>query len=149
MNRFDSTVRAAGKTATGIPVPAEAIEELDAGRKPAVKITIGSYSYRTTVASRGDVFLIPLSAENRKGAGVEAGDDVKVKIELDTEPRLLEVPGDFQAALDADAKAREAFEPLSYSRKQRLVAPVANGKTPETRERNIDKAIKALREGSA
>jgi uncharacterized protein YdeI (YjbR/CyaY-like superfamily) len=39
------------------------------------------------------------------------------------------------------------FEGLSYSKKQRLVLPVANGKTPETRQRNIDKAMTALREG--
>lgn len=149
MTSFDSTIRAAGKTATGIPVPPEAIEALAAGKKPAVKVTIGSYSYRTTVASRSGTFLIPLSAENRRGAGVEAGEVVKVELELDTAPRVLEIPDDLQAALDADAKAAATFEPLSYSRRQRLVLPVANGKTTATRERNIAKAIRALREGSA
>nr|WP_281169509.1 DUF1905 domain-containing protein [Paenibacillus harenae] len=70
------------KTATGIQVPDEVVESLGAGKKPAVKITIGDYSYRSTVASMGGVFIIPVSAEHRSGAGVSAGGEVDVDIEL-------------------------------------------------------------------
>ena len=85
--------------------------------------------------------------ESGKDAGVEAGETVDVDLELDTQPRELAVPKDFAKALDKDAKAKRVCDGLSNSNKQRLVLPVANGKTPETRQRNIDKAMAALREG--
>jgi uncharacterized protein YdeI (YjbR/CyaY-like superfamily) len=92
-------------------------------------------------------YMIGVSAENRLAAGVSPGEMLDVDLELDTQAREVEVPPDFRKALDRDARAKKAFEGLSYSGKTRWVAPVANGKTPETRQRNIDKAIKALREG--
>ena len=146
---FHATVELGGKTATGIRVPPEVVEALGAGKKPAVSVTIGSHTYRTTIASRSDLFLLPLSAENRTAAGVSAGDEVDVRIELDTAPRVLAVPADFQAALDADPPARAVFDGLSYSRRQRLVLPVEGAKAAETRQRRIDKAMVALREGTA
>ena len=62
--RFQATVQLNGKTATGIEVPDEAVAELGQGQRPPVRVTIGSYSYRTTVARLGGRFLVPLSTEN-------------------------------------------------------------------------------------
>jgi hypothetical protein len=149
MLRFRSTVQLAGKTATGMPVPTEVVESLGAGRRPAVRVTVGGHTYRTTVGTRGGEFKLPLSAENRERAGVSAGEEVEVAIELDTEPRELTVPPDFAAALGRDARASRFFDGLSYSRKQRIVLSVEGAKTEETRRRRIAKAISGLREGRA
>ncbi len=94
-------------------------------------------------------FMLPVSAENRVGAGVAAGDEVDVEIELDTEPRELAVPPDLAAALDADPDpdARRQFDSLSFSRRQWFVLGVEGAKQEETRRRRIDKAIVTLREG--
>ena len=99
--RFRATVQLNGKTATGIEVPDEAVAELGQGQRPPVRVTIGSYSYRTTVARMGGRFLVSLSAENRAAAGVAAGDEVEVDLELDDAPRQVEVPADLKAALRA------------------------------------------------
>jgi bifunctional DNA-binding transcriptional regulator/antitoxin component of YhaV-PrlF toxin-antitoxin module len=144
---FRTTVLLGGKTATGLPVPDDVVEALGAGKKPAVTVTLGGHSYRTTVASRGGQFLVPLSAENREKAGVAAGDDVEVEIVLDTAPRELEIPEDFVAALAADPEARKRFESLSYSGKQRFVLPIGQAKAEETRQRRITKAVTDLRAG--
>ncbi len=72
--KFRATILLAGKTATGIEVPHEVIAALDSGKKPPVRVTLGDHTYRTTIAPRGERFLIPLSAENRESAGVSAGD---------------------------------------------------------------------------
>src|SRR5437867_2613673 len=98
--RFHSEVRLGGKTATGIPVPPEVIAGLGSSKRPAVRVTINGYTYRTTVATVGGEFMLPISTENRQGAGVAAGDQVDIDIELDTEPRLVNVPSDFASALD-------------------------------------------------
>ncbi|MEU0794902.1 YdeI/OmpD-associated family protein [Amycolatopsis sp. NPDC005961] len=145
--KFRTQVLLGGKTATGLPVPADVVEALGAGKKPAVTVTLGGHSYRTTVASRGGQFLLSLSAENREKAGVAAGDDVEVEIALDTAPRELEIPPDLAAALAADETAKARFESLSYSGKQRFVLPIGQAKTEETRQRRVAKVITDLRAG--
>ncbi|MCZ2094955.1 MAG: DUF1905 domain-containing protein [Anaerolineae bacterium] len=63
--------------ATGIPVPAEAVAALGSHKRPPVKVTIGGYSYRSTVAVMDGNFMLPLSAENRDAAGVKTGDQIQ------------------------------------------------------------------------
>ena len=145
--RFRTTVELGGKTATGMRVPDDVVEGLGAGRRPAVRVTVGSHTYRSTIASRGGVYLLPLSAENRAAAGVAAGDEVDVDVEVDTEPREVAVPDDLAAALAEDDAARQAFEALPYSHRQRHVLAVEGTKNPETRQRRIGKALEMLRAG--
>ncbi|MDV6279557.1 YdeI/OmpD-associated family protein [Rhodococcus sp. NM-2] len=145
--RFRTTIELGGKTATGFRIPEDVVAELGSGRRPAVRVTIGGHTYRTTVAPMGGAFMIPLSAENRAGAGAAAGDEVDVDVELDTEPRVVTVPPDFADALDRQPDARTAFDALSYSNQRRHVLSIEGAKTDETRQRRIGKAVDALRQG--
>lgn len=131
----------------GIAVPDEVVSELGSGKKPAVIVTIGNYTYRSTVAAMSGQFLLPISAEHRKGAGVAPGDQVEVDIVLDSEPRVIDVPPDFAASLDLVSDAKQFFDKLSYSNKRRFVISIEEAKTAETRQRRIDKAIHLLKEG--
>lgn len=145
--RFRSAVTLAGTTATGIEVPENVVIGLGRGKRAPVRVTLGNYSYRTTVAPMGGSFWIPLSAEHRGAAGVAAGDEVDVDIEVDDQPRAVEVPADLAAALDRTPAARRAFDALSYSNQQRYVLSVQGAKTDETRRRRIDKAVTELSAG--
>lgn len=145
MVRFHATIEQSGKTATGIRVPPEVVDALGAGKRPAVQVTINGYTYRTTVGVMGGAFMLPLSAENRQAAGVAAGDDIDVELELDTAPREVVVPPDLLAALEQNAEAQDSFKALSYSAKRRHVLSVESAKTPETRQRRIDAVIASLR----
>jgi hypothetical protein len=145
--KFKTTLQSAGKTATGIEIPPEVIEELGAGKKPAVKVTLNGFTYRSTVASRGERFLVGVSAVNREAAGVAAGDTLEVTIELDTEPRVVEVPEDMAKALAADKKAKAFYVTLTASQQRGFVDPVLQAKKPETRASRIDKAVAALAAG--
>ena len=147
--RFRATILLGGKTATGLRVPDEVVAGLGSGKRPAVRVTINGHTYRTTVAPRGEEYLVPVSADNRERAGVAAGDEVDVDIELDAEPREVTVPPDFSDALDRDPDARRFFDGLSYSQKQWFVLGIEEAKTAETRQRRIDKAVARLREGRA
>ena len=146
--KFRGTLQLAGKTATGIEVPAAIVEGLGSSRKPAVTVTLnGGHTYRSSVGSMGGVFMLPVSAEHRTAAGVAAGDVIDVQLELDTEPRELAVPADFSAALDADPAARAFFDGLSYSNRRRHVLAIDGAKTDETRQRRIAKAVGLFGEG--
>ena len=144
---FRATIQLGGKTATGIEVPDDAVAALGPSRRPAVRATIAGYTYRTSVASMRGRFMLPISAAVREAACVAAGDDVDVELELDTEPRVVEVPPDLAAALDGDSEAAAEFERLSYSHKRRHVLAIEDAKTHATRERRIAKAIEMLRAG--
>jgi Bacteriocin-protection, YdeI or OmpD-Associated/Domain of unknown function (DUF1905) len=144
---FRTTVELGGKTATGLQVPDDIVSALGGGRRPAVRVTIGSYTYRTTVASMGGRYLVPLSAEHRAAAGVAAGDEVDVTIEADTEAREVPVPDDLSAALDHDDAARRFFDGLAYTHRKEWVRWVEDAKRPETRERRLEATLDALRSG--
>lgn len=145
--RFRATIERSGKTATGIEVPSTVVEGLGAGKRPAVRVTINGFTYRSTIASMGGRFMVGVSADNRAGANVAGGDVVDVDIELDTAPREVDVPPDLAAALKKDAKARKTFDALSYSNKSWHVQSINGAKTDETRVRRIAKSVAALHEG--
>lgn len=136
---FSTTVtQAEGMNATGLPVPAEAVAALGTSKRPKVVITINDgYSYRSTVAAYGDVFMLPLAAEHRNAANVKAGDIVKVTLELDIAPRTVDVPEDLAAALATQPGATEAFAALSYTARKEYVRQVESAKAQATRERRI------------
>jgi bacteriocin resistance YdeI/OmpD-like protein/uncharacterized protein DUF1905 len=142
--RFDATVAATGRNTTGIEVPADVLTGLGGGRRPAVTVTLNGYTYRSSIGSMGGRTLIPVSADVRGRASVAAGDEVDVEVALDTAPRVVTVPADLAAALAAEPAARKAFDGLSYSHQQRHVLSVEDAKTPQTRQRRIEKAIQAL-----
>lgn len=144
--KFSTTILQIGNN-TGIEVPPEVVEGLAGGKKPAVVVTIGSYSYRSSIAVMGGQYLIPLSAERRAESGIRGGDAVEIDLALDSAPREVAVPDDLGAALAGDAAAKAFFESLSYSNKLRHVLSVNDAKTPETRQRRIEKAVEAMRAG--
>jgi len=132
------------KNATGIPVPAEVVAALGRGKRPPVVVTIGGHTYRSTVAAYGDVFMLPLSQERRVAAGVEAGQTVAVTLELDTQPRTVDVPDDLAAALAEQPGRRAAFDALSYTARKEHVRQVTTAKAAETRQRRIARIVAAL-----
>ena len=142
--KFRAKVLLAGKTATGVEVPAKIVEDLGSTKRPLVRVTINGYTYRSAIAPMGGTFMLGISEEVRNNANVKAGDSIDVQVELDTQPRDVVVPPELAQALAKNAKAKKYFDSLSYSGKVRLVAPIANGKTAETRERNLAKAIREL-----
>ena len=51
--RFRAIIQLAGKTATGIRVPANVVESLGSSKRPPVRVTIGTHIYRSSVATEG------------------------------------------------------------------------------------------------
>ena len=144
--RFSTTVELHGKNATGMAVPAEVVESLGGGKKPAVTVTVGGFTYRSSIASMGGRFLIPLSAERRTAAGVSAGDQVEVDVELDTAPRTVEVPDDLAAALDREPGLRERFDAMAFTHRNEHVRAVESAKADATRQRRLAAVVAAMRD---
>jgi Bacteriocin-protection, YdeI or OmpD-Associated/Domain of unknown function (DUF1905) len=145
--KFRATVELGGKTATGIPVPESVVTALGSGSRPAVRVTVGGHSYRTTVAPMGGRFFVPLSADNREAAGVAAGEEVDVDIVSDSEPRDINLPADLAAALALDDTAKAFFDGLSYTHRKEWVRWVEEAKKSDTRAARLTRTIESLRAG--
>jgi hypothetical protein len=133
---------------TGFVIPDKVVEAFGQGKKPKVTVTInGRFSYPNTVAVMGGKFMIGVSKERRKLAAVTPGETIEVTLELDTAPRVMEVPADLQKALDKDKAAKAHFATLSYSNQRRHIDPINEAKSPETRARRIAKSVALFHAG--
>jgi hypothetical protein len=142
--RFLTTIVLDGNN-TGIEVPEAVVAQLGPGKRYPVVVTVGEHSYRSSVSVYKGRFMISLSAENRKRAGVSGGDEVEVDIVLDEAPREVELPVELSSALADDPKAKAAFDALSFSNRNRIALSVETAKSAETRARRVAKAIDELR----
>lgn len=122
---------------TGVEVPPAVVEALGAGKRAPVVVTVNGHTYRSTLAVMGGRHLIPFSAAHRRETGLAGGDPIEVTLELDTAPRVVEVPADLAAALDAAPGARAAFDALSPSARKAHVTAVEGAKAAETRARRV------------
>lgn len=139
---FDTVILGFGNNA-GIEVPMQNLEELGGSRRPPVVVTVGDYSYKSTVGVMNGRSLISLSKAHREASGLKAGDAVTVTLVLDAGPREVEIPGQLQAALDK-AGFTDKFASLAYSKRKEFARQVSDAKTDATRDRRIEKVLQAL-----
>ncbi len=119
------------------------------GTKAQVKVrgTIDGYPYRGSIANMGEGHCMVVKKEIRQVIDKSAGDTVKVVMDIDTEPRIVEVPEDFQQVLNNNPKAKEIFDTFSYSHKKEYVEWIEGAKKQETRENRIKKAVEMIAKG--
>jgi hypothetical protein len=140
--RFSTNLFQQGNN-TGIEVPPEVVEELGAGKRPAVTVVVNGYEYASTIAVMGGRYLIPFSSDKRSATGLGGGDAIDVELTVDTSPRTVELPHDLAAALDA-AGRRSAFDALAPSGRKAHVVSVESAKAAETRSRRIEAIVTKL-----
>jgi hypothetical protein len=126
-----------------LPVPFDPKDAFGKVRAP-VRVTLNGYTYRSTIASMGGTVCIPLRKSHREAAGVEGGQTLEVRIELDTAKREVEPPADLVEALKAVAGAWESWSELSFTHQREHVEAIEEARKPETRARRIGKAVEAI-----
>lgn len=109
-----------------------------------VKVTLNGYSYRSTIAAMGGPPCIPLRKSNREAAGLEGGETIDVRLDLDTEKREVIPPADFRRMLKTTPGALEHWNRLSYTHQREHVEAIEGAKKPETRARRIEAAIRMI-----
>jgi Bacteriocin-protection, YdeI or OmpD-Associated/Domain of unknown function (DUF1905) len=126
-----------------VPVPFDPKAVFGMVRAP-VKVTLNGYTYRSTIASMGGTVCIPLRKSNREAAGLEGGETVDVKIELDTEKREIKPPGDLINALKATPPAWDRWRELSFTHQREYVKAIEEARKPETRARRVESAVQKI-----
>lgn len=120
------------------------VASLGAGKSFPVRVTIGDVTEPARLARMGGENLIGLSKAKRQALHVDIGEQVEVRIEVDAQPREVEVPAALEEAL-AGAGLRETFDALAYSHRKEHARSVAEAKQDATRERRVQKVLDALR----
>jgi len=142
--RLTPTPRGGGGTL--LPVPESVAIEMGLRGMPKVNAVIAGQPYRGSLMPMGDgTFCLGVLKSIQEAAGVKQGDTVTVELELDTAPRTVEMPSDLKKALAGDRKAQAAWDSLSFTNKKEMARSVEEAKKPETRERRLAAAVKALR----
>jgi hypothetical protein len=144
--RFIVELERVQKTATMFRVPFD-LKEAFGRARPPVRVTIRGHTWRTTPGVYDGVGHVVVNRAVKAATGVDAGDRVRVAMELDTEPRNVALPSDLQAALAVDPDAEAAFASLSFTHRREYVEWVEEAKRPETRSRRIGATVERVLEG--
>lgn len=144
---FTATIQNAGGGGAFVEVPFD-VEEAFSAKRPKVKATFEGVPYRGILTRMGtERHLLIILKEIREQIGKTFGDKVKITVELDEEPRVIEVPAELKKAFKAEKEAKAFFDKLSYTHQREYVMWINEAKKEETRHRRIVKAIGMLKEG--
>src|SRR5947207_14898979 len=109
-----------------------------------MKVTLNGYIFRSTIAAMGGKWLIPLRKSNREAAGLEGGETLEVRLDLDEAKREVAPQPDFVKALRAAPPAWDRWRDMSFTHQREYVEAIDDAKKPETRLRRIESAVKAV-----
>ncbi|HJR80090.1 MAG TPA: YdeI/OmpD-associated family protein [Anaerolineales bacterium] len=144
---FTAVIQNAGGGGAYVEVPFD-VEAAFGSKRPKVKAMIEGIPYRGILTRMGtEHHLLVILKEIRAQIGKSFGDEVEITVELDTEPRVIEVPTDLKKAFKIQKEAKAFFDKLSYTHQREYVMWINEAKREETRQNRIAKAIEMLKKG--
>lgn len=144
---FKAVILDAGGGGAYVEVPFD-VEKAFGAKKPKVRAKIEGVLYRGILTRMGtECHLLVILKSIREQIGKSFGDEVKITVELDTEPRVLEVPKDLLKELKKDKDAQAFFDQLAHTHRREYVLWIEEAKKEETRARRILRAIEMLKQG--
>ncbi len=144
---FTATIQNAGGGGAFVEVPFD-VEEAFGSKRPKVRAVIEGVPYRGTLVRMGsECHMLLILKEIREKIGKTFGDEVRVTVEPDTEPRVIAIPEDLMKEFKKDKAAKAFFDKLSYTHRKEYVTWVTEAKREETRRNRVVKAIAMLKKG--
>lgn len=142
---FDATLDPRGPNGawTHLKIPFS-VEQVFGG-KGMVKVagTINGFGFRTSLMPNGDgTHHLVVTKEMMAGGKVGQREVAALTLDLDTAPRVVEVPEDLAASLKGPL--RGVFDKLSYSHRKEYVTWIEQAKRPETRARRVQQTVEKI-----
>jgi hypothetical protein len=142
---FTATIQNAGGGGAFVEVPFD-VEAAFGSKKPKVKAVIDGISYRGTLVRMGtECHLLLILKSIREQIGKTFGDKVKITVEPDIEPRLIDVPKELKKAFKTEKKAQAFFDKLSYTHQREYAQWIDEAKREETRQARLLKTVEMLK----
>ena len=110
-----------------------------------VRGTLNGEPFRGTVSKGEGVHRMPVRKELLERIGAARGDLVEVTLQLDDEPRTVEVSAELRAVLERDDALAKLFDALPPSLRRAWASHVGEARRPETRERRARQAPEGIR----
>jgi Domain of unknown function (DUF1905)/Bacteriocin-protection, YdeI or OmpD-Associated len=127
-----------------IPIPGDTNELFGTSGRVPVSATFDGIPYRgSIVRMRGPALLLVLQdtlTQLAKGPG----DCLHVTLQLDTQPRIVELDPDIESGL-RDAGEFDSFRALAYTHQRQFVLWISEAKRPETRATRIGKTAEMVK----
>jgi hypothetical protein len=134
-----------GKDTAFVSIPFDVEKAFGSKGHLKVKATFDGHPYHGLLANMGTGFhIIGVRKAIRQAIGKQVGDSIKVVIALDTDDRIVDVPDDLVAALEASKKAKAFFDTLSYTNRKEYAAWILSAKKRETRLKRLALTIQKL-----
>src|SRR5689334_352940 len=144
---FTAVIINAGGGGAFVEVPFD-VEKAFGSKKPRVKAAIEGVPYRGLLVRMGGEHHILIVLKGiREQIGKTFGEKVKVVVEADVEPRVIEIPKELLKLFKKEKSAKLFFDKLSYTHQKEYVQWINEAKQDETRQRRILKTIEMLNDG--
>ncbi|MHB1460194.1 MAG: YdeI/OmpD-associated family protein [Armatimonadota bacterium] len=146
MIEFEVTIiRLPGKIAWPVfYIPDSFGEAVGSKNRINVLAVVDGAEFRGTLLPSSNGHYLVYSQAMRKHCGKEIGETVHVTLEVDDQPRELELPEDVAAALHGTGAAMEKFSSLPYYIRRDEINKINDAKTQPTRERRIKALVDRL-----
>ena len=144
---FTAPIQNAGGGGAFVEIPFDVGKEFGS-KRPKVKAMIEGVPYRGTLVRMGsECHMLLILKEIREKIGRSFGDEVKITVEADIEPRVIEVPADLLKELKKDKEAKAFFGKLAFTHQKEYVKWIEEAKKDVTRQARIVKTIEMLKQG--
>ena len=144
---FTAEIKNAGGGGAFVEIPFD-VEKEFGSKRPKIRATIEGVPYRGILARMGsESHMLIILKGIREQIGKTFGDQIKITIEPDTEPRLVEIPKDLMKEFKKEKDAKAFFDKLSYTHRKEYVNWINEAKKEETRQDRIAKTIEMLKQG--
>ena len=144
---FTAMIQNAGGGGAFVEVPFD-VEATFGSKRPKIQALIEGVPYRGILTRMGtDCHILGIRKEIRERIGKTLGEEVTVTVELDSEPRAVNVPAELRKAFQTEKKAKAFFEKLSYTHQKEYVTWINEAKREKTRQNRIAKTIAMLKKG--
>jgi hypothetical protein len=145
--KFKARIESGDGGGAYILFPYDTQKEFAAKGKVPVQATFDGVPYKGSLIKYGQPqHMLGLLKSIRQQIGKGPGDTIEVVVWKDDEPRVVEIPTAFEAAM-RKAGVLETFEKLSYTHRKEYCRWIIEAKKEETRAARLAKGIEMLKKG--
>ena len=150
MKKLTFKVKLEGETSSevaALSAPFDVEKTFGTRARVPVRGTINGYPFRSSLMPMGGCHRMVVNRAMREGAGVKAGDTVKVVMEQDEVPRTVDPPALLKKELAKSKTAHANWEKQSFTFKKEMARSIVEAKQEETRARRLTKVMDVLKKG--
>jgi hypothetical protein len=144
---FQAKIEAGDGGGAYVLFPYDTEKEFGTKGNVPVKATFNGVPYAGSLMKCGQPHhMLGLLKSIREQIGKGPGDTIEVVVWKDEQPRVLEIPAPFKAAMKKEG-VLPFFETLSYTHRKEYCRWITEAKKEETRTARLEKSIAMLKKG--